>query len=55
MLSLETFNAAGGTITIKGYNIHPGYAYGTMVNSIRIIADVLELFPPDQAFPPGLI
>jgi tripeptide aminopeptidase len=44
-LGLETFNAAGGTITIKGFNIHPGEAYGKMVNSIRVLPDAIDLFP----------
>ncbi|MHA2000809.1 MAG: peptidase T [Promethearchaeota archaeon] len=47
--SLECFNAAGGVIEIKGYNVHPGHAYGLMRNSLRIIKDVLDLFPDDQA------
>lgn len=49
VLEIETFNAAGGTITVKGYNIHPGYAYGKMINSIRIIHDLLALFPDEEA------
>ncbi len=44
-LGLETFNAAGGTITIRGFNIHPGEAYGKMVNSIRVLPDAINLFP----------
>ena len=48
-LGIETFNAAGGTITIKGFNIHPGEAYGKMVNSVRVLSDVLGLFPSSAA------
>ena len=48
-LGVETFNAARGTITIKGYNIHPGEAYGRMVNSVRVLSDVISLFPPSIA------
>ncbi|MHA2363581.1 MAG: peptidase T [Candidatus Hodarchaeales archaeon] len=49
ILETENFNAAGGTITIKGYNIHPGYAKDKMVNSIRILGDVINLFPLIEA------
>lgn len=45
-LGVETFNAAGGTITIRGFNIHPGEGYGKMVNSIRVLPDAIDLFPP---------
>lgn len=48
-LGIETFNAVGGTVTIKGFNCHPGYAYDKMVNSLRALPDVLELFDPGQA------
>jgi tripeptide aminopeptidase len=48
-LGVETFNAAGGTITIKGFNIHPGEAFGKMVNSIRVLPDTINLFPPNIA------
>jgi tripeptide aminopeptidase len=44
-LGIETFNATRGTITMKGFNIHPGEAYGKMVNSIRVIPDAINLFP----------
>ena len=48
-LEVECFNAANGTIDISGYNVHPGYAYGKMINAVRIAADVLKLFPDDKA------
>ena len=45
----ETFNAASGQITIKGYNVHPGYAKNKMKNYIRLIPEILELFPKNEA------
>ncbi|WXG44908.1 MAG: peptidase T [Promethearchaeati archaeon SRVP18_Atabeyarchaeia-1] len=48
-LGVETFNAARGTIRIEGFNIHPGEAYGKMINSIRVLPDAIELFPPTIA------
>ncbi|EOH97153.1 peptidase T [Enterococcus haemoperoxidus ATCC BAA-382] len=32
----ETFNAAQAVITIEGTSVHPGTAYGTMVNAIKL-------------------
>ena len=49
VIEAECFNAASGSITVKGYNVHPGYAYGKMVNATRIIRDILTLFPDDAA------
>ncbi len=49
VLESETFNAAGGTITIHGFNYHPGYAKDKMVNAIRILAYIVRKFPLDEA------
>ncbi|MFX1284448.1 MAG: peptidase T [Promethearchaeota archaeon] len=49
VLESETFNAAGGTISIKGFNFHPGYAKDKMVNAVRILGDIITQFPKDQA------
>jgi len=46
---VECFNAINGSVEIKGYNVHPGYAYGKMVNSVRIVRDILSLFPDNEA------
>ncbi|MHA1672426.1 MAG: peptidase T [Promethearchaeota archaeon] len=48
-LGIECFNAASGTILIEGYYVHEGYAYGKMVNSLRIIPEILKLFPKGNA------
>lgn len=49
VLESETFNAAGGTITVKGFNFHPGYAKDKLVNAVRIMAEIVGQFPLDQA------
>lgn len=49
VLEFETFNAAGGTITIKGFNFHPGYAKDKLVNSLRIMGEIINQFPLNQA------
>ena len=43
----ENFNAANASITIKGKNVHPGYAKDKMVNSLRVVAHLLEQFPTE--------
>ena len=48
-LEIANFNAAGGTIEIKGYNVHPGRAFGLMKNSIRAIPEIIKLFPNEIA------
>jgi tripeptide aminopeptidase len=44
-LESETFNAAGGTIDVKGFNCHPGYAKDKMINAIRILSEIVQHFP----------
>ncbi|MHA1718052.1 MAG: peptidase T [Promethearchaeota archaeon] len=48
-LEIENFNAAGGKIEVKGYNVHPGTAFGKMKNSLRAIPEIIKLFPDDTA------
>jgi tripeptide aminopeptidase len=44
-LEYENFNAAIAKITIKGRNVHPGYAFHKMINSIRIANDFITMLP----------
>lgn len=44
-LEFENFNAAGAKITIKGRNIHPGYAKDKMINSMLIAMEFNALLP----------
>ena len=41
----ETFNAAGATLTVRGFNVHPGYAKDKMVHAGRIAARFVEMLP----------
>jgi tripeptide aminopeptidase len=41
----ETFSADLATVTIAGYNIHPGLATGKMINAIRLAGQFLERMP----------
>lgn len=44
-LEYENFNAAQAKVTIKGRNVHPGYAKHKMVNSIRVAANFMTMLP----------
>ena len=44
-LEYENFNAAVARITIKGRNVHPGYAKHKMVNSIRVASQFMQMLP----------
>lgn len=48
-LNKETFSANSAIITVHGRNIHPGFAKNIMVNSIRVIADIIIRTPKDMA------
>ena len=44
-LEFESFSADAITVTFKGFNTHPGYAKGRMVNAIRVAADFIARLP----------
>jgi tripeptide aminopeptidase len=44
-LEYESFSADAVTVTFKGFNTHPGYAKGRMVNAIRVAADFISRLP----------
>lgn len=44
-LEYENFNAAVARVTIKGRNVHPGYAKHKMINSIRVANTFITLLP----------
>jgi tripeptide aminopeptidase len=41
----ETFCADSAHVTIKGADVHPGYAKGKMVNAVRVMADLIMALP----------
>lgn len=47
-LEFENFNAAFAKITIKGRNIHPGYAKDKMINALQIACEFNSLLPVNQ-------
>ncbi len=47
----ETFSADMMVIKFTGKNIHPGYAKGKMINSMKVAASFLESLPKDRLSP----
>jgi tripeptide aminopeptidase len=50
-LEFETFSADAMTVTFKGFNTHPGFARGRMVNAIKLAARFIDRLPPDRLSP----
>jgi tripeptide aminopeptidase len=44
-LQVETFSADSITATFHGFNTHPGFAKGRMVNAIKVAADFIGRLP----------
>jgi tripeptide aminopeptidase len=47
----ETFSAAEVTITVRGVEVHPGWAKGTLVNAARLAAQIVARLPSDTLTP----
>jgi tripeptide aminopeptidase len=47
----ESFSADAVTVTFHGFNTHPGYAKGRMINAIKVAADFIHLLPRDALAP----
>lgn len=47
-LEYENFNAASAKITVKGFNVHPGYAKGKMKNAVRIATELAQTMPDNE-------
>ncbi len=47
-LEYENFNAAGAKIVFKGKSVHPGYAKGTMINSLLIANQFIQSLPAKE-------
>jgi tripeptide aminopeptidase len=50
-IEIETFSADAVVIKFIGKNIHPGYAKGIMINSIKIATAFIESLPKDTLSP----
>ena len=47
----ESFSADAMTVTFHGFNTHPGYAKGRMVNAIKVAAAFIDRLPHDTLSP----
>lgn len=50
-IEMESFSADAMTITFQGFNTHPGYGKGKLINSIKIAADFITRLPQDGLSP----
>jgi len=50
-VEVENFSADQVTVTFHGFNTHPGYAKGRMVNAIKIASDFVMRLPADSLSP----
>jgi tripeptide aminopeptidase len=50
-LEYESFSADAMTLTFNGFNTHPGYAKGRMVNAIRLAARFIDRLPAHEMSP----
>lgn len=47
-LSYENFNAATASVTVNGRTVHPGEAYGKMINSQRLALQIDSMIPDGE-------
>jgi tripeptide aminopeptidase len=50
-LQVETFSADSITATFHGFNTHPGFAKGKMINAIKVAADFIARLPKEGLSP----
>ena len=50
-IEFESFSADAMTVTFHGFNTHPGYARGRMVNAIKAAAAFIDRLPRDTMSP----
>ena len=50
-VEMESFSADSLTLTFQGFNTHPGYGKGRMINSIKVASDFVSRLPKDRTSP----
>jgi len=50
-LQSETFSADSMLVTFHGFNTHPGFAKGRMINAIKVAADFIRRLPAESLSP----
>ncbi len=47
----ETFSAAEAVVNVQGVDVHPGFAYGRLVNALSLTARIVAALPADRLTP----
>lgn len=47
-LEYENFNAASAVVKIHGLSVHPGYAFGKMINTGLLAAEFVKMLPENE-------
>lgn len=47
-LEYENFNAAGAVVKVNGLSVHPGYAFGKMVNATLLASEFAQSLPANE-------
>ena len=47
-LEYENFNAAGAVVKIHGLSVHPGYAFGKMINASLLATEFVNMLPANE-------
>ncbi|HET9103847.1 MAG TPA: peptidase T [Solirubrobacteraceae bacterium] len=47
----ESFSAVEVRIAVRGVDVHPGTAYGKLVNALRVVAGIVAALPADRLSP----
>ena len=50
-VEMESFSADSMLVTFQGFNTHPGYGKGRLINAIKIAADFVGRLPKDRLSP----
>src|SRR5262245_53582531 len=50
-IEVESFSADAMTLTFHGFNTHPGYAKGRLVNAIKVAASFIDRLPKGELSP----
>jgi tripeptide aminopeptidase len=50
-VEVESFSADAMSLTFHGFNTHPGYAKGRMINAIKVAADFIHHLPSETMSP----
>ena len=50
-IETESFSADSMTVAFHGFNTHPGYAKGRLVNAVKVAASFIDSLPADRLSP----